>query len=127
MSRGYTGWDVLDPTSPLLQPTAKRHKYGAKKTVVDGWTFDSQRESERYRELLLRGQAGEIADLELQPRFDIVINGAKVCTVRLDFQYFDLGTQQWTVEDVKGMDLPIGRLKRRMVAAQYGVIVQVVK
>ncbi|MDD3747626.1 MAG: DUF1064 domain-containing protein, partial [Anaerostipes sp.] len=42
-------------------------KYGARKTVIDGITFDSKREAKRYQELKLLEQAGEISYLELQP------------------------------------------------------------
>lgn len=36
------------------------NKYGAKKTVVDGVTFDSKAEARRYQQLKLMQQAGEI-------------------------------------------------------------------
>jgi len=36
----------------------KKHKYNARKTVVDGITFDSKREAEYYCELKLRVRAG---------------------------------------------------------------------
>jgi len=35
-------------------------KYGNKKTVVDGITFDSMREANRYRELKLLERAGKV-------------------------------------------------------------------
>ena len=105
----------------------KAHKFHATKTEFLGIVFDSKREAARYSALLIRGLAGEIADLELQPMFPIVVNGVKVCVYRGDFKYYDHVSGQWTVEDVKGMDLPLGRLKRRLVAAQYGVQVAVVK
>jgi len=47
----------------------KPNKYGAVKQVVDGITFDSKREAERYGELKNLERAGLISDLELQPRF----------------------------------------------------------
>ena len=46
-----------------------RNKYGARKTVIDGITFDSKREAIRYQELKLLERAGEIKDLELQPKY----------------------------------------------------------
>jgi hypothetical protein len=121
MSRGYTGWDVLDPTSPVLQPRAKRHKYGAKATEFLGVRFDSRREAVRYQELLIRGQAGELCDLELQPSFPIVVNGVKVCTYRADFGYRELATNQIVTEDSKGWRTPVYRLKKKLVEAQYGI------
>lgn len=47
----------------------KTHKYSAKSMEVDGHKFPSKREARRYQELVLLAKAGEIDDLELQPRF----------------------------------------------------------
>ena len=44
-------------------------KYKNKKTQVDMYVFDSIAESKRYKELALLQRAGEIQNLELQPRF----------------------------------------------------------
>jgi hypothetical protein len=45
------------------------HKYNAKKTVVDGIKFASQKEANYYQKLKLRKRIGEIKDFELQPSF----------------------------------------------------------
>lgn len=45
------------------------NKYRNKKTQVDMYVFDSIAESKRYKELALLQKAGEIQNLELQPRF----------------------------------------------------------
>ena len=51
---------------------AKRYnKYGAHKTTIDGHTFDSAREAERYCELKVMAKAGVIKHLELQPSFPL--------------------------------------------------------
>ena len=47
-------------------------KYGARKTVVDGIMFDSNKEAQRYRELKLLEKAGKIADLQLQVPFELI-------------------------------------------------------
>ena len=44
-------------------------KYKNKKTQIDMYVFDSTKEAKRYRELKLLEMAGEISNLELQPRF----------------------------------------------------------
>lgn len=82
----------------------KRHKYGAKKTVVDGITFDSKKESIRYGELLLLEKAGEISDILIQPVFHLTVKGVKVGKYILDFMYRDLKTDEIIYEDVKGWD-----------------------
>ena len=45
------------------------NKYRNKKVQVDMYVFDSIRESQRYKELKLLERAGEISNLELQPKF----------------------------------------------------------
>lgn len=47
-------------------------KYHAKKTTVDGITFDSRLEAERFQQLRLLEQAGEISGLMLQVEFQIL-------------------------------------------------------
>lgn len=115
-------------------------KYGAKPTVVDGVRFASKKEARRYSALKLMVAAGQIEALELQPRFPLVIhstpvvirskgfpNGRPVAYIA-DFAYreFDAhGPGVRIVEDVKGMDTPVSRLKRALVEAIYGVRVRV--
>ena len=56
-------------------------KYNAKKTIVDGITFDSKHEADRYCELKLLLRAGAITDLRLQVPFELqpafTVNGKK--------------------------------------------------
>ena len=47
------------------------NKYGKRKTVINGITFDSQKEADRFRELLAMQEAGEIIGLRLQPEFTL--------------------------------------------------------
>jgi len=117
------------------------NKYKAVKTTIDGITFDSKREAKRYTELKLLEKAGHITHLELQPEYQITINGAKICKYKADFRYFTVrqeNREQYTnskgewqtptitgdkegqiVEDVKGFKTPIYRLKKRLVEACY--------
>ena len=103
----------------------RRNKFRAKPTVVDGIRFDSKRESQHYTYLKSLVAAGEISDLALQPSYDIVINGQKICKVKLDFSYMKDG--EFIVEDVKGMDTPMSRLKRKLVKACHDIDVVIIK
>lgn len=47
-------------------------KYYARKTVVDGITFDSKHEAERYQVLKLLERAGKISGLRLQVEFELI-------------------------------------------------------
>lgn len=99
-------------------------KYRAKPVVIDGVRFASQAEARRYGQLKLLEKAGQISGLELQPKFPVVVNGMKVCTYIGDFAYFD--GKGRIVEDVKGVQTPMFRLKRKLVEATYpGVLIAV--
>jgi len=102
------------------------NKFSAKKETVDGIVFASRAEARRYGELKMLMAAKVICGLELQPRFDIVINGQKVCTYIADFRYTENGKE--IVEDVKGCKkgsaYSMFRIKKKLVKACYGVDVK---
>lgn len=98
-------------------------KYHNRKTEYLGIQFDSQKEANRYRELLLLERAGLIIGLELQPRYDLVVNGHKLGFYRGDFRYKDVALDTVVLEDVKS---PVTRtavyqLKKKLVRALYEV------
>lgn len=95
-------------------------KYKAVPAVVDNIVFHSGREANRYSELKMLLRSRIIRDLELQPKFPIVINGHKVCTYIADFRYID-EQGRIVIEDVKGFATPLYNLKRKLVEAVYGV------
>jgi len=100
-------------------------KYKNVKTILDGISFDSRKESARYADLKLMQKAGEISDLTLQPKFDIVINGQKVCSYVADFSYVENGVK--VVEDVKSevtRKLPTYRLKNKLMRAVHGIAIR---
>lgn len=102
-------------------------KYNAKKTVVDGNTFASKLEADRYVQLKLLEKAGEITALVLQPEFQILrgfINpdtGEKIRSRFYvgDFQYIENGTNKTVVEDTKGVETDVFRLKWDLVRSMY--------
>ncbi len=83
-----------------------RSKYGSKKTVIDGFTFDSLKESRRYSELMILQRAKLISNLELQAVFVLapaaILNGRKKPALRYvaDFIYTNSDGVQ-IIEDVK--------------------------
>lgn len=101
----------------------KRSKYGNRKTEVDGIRFDSSAEAKRYGELKLLEAQGAIVELQLQPRFPLMVNGEKVGTYSADFQYRD-SNGRLVVEDVKGMPTTVYRLKKRLMKAVHGIDIQ---
>ncbi|MFA5378064.1 MAG: DUF1064 domain-containing protein [Dehalococcoidia bacterium] len=119
-------------------------KYGNKKTVIDGITFDSQLEALRYIELTRLKQAGIVKEIEVQPEFELQPAYWKCCgevstnvaskhicwmcnkkkpitraiTYRADFRvtYAD-GHQE--IEDVKGMETAVFKLKKKLFEYRY--------
>lgn len=101
-------------------------KYGAKKTQVDGITFDSKAEAARYTELKMLERAGQISKLELQPTYElapsVILGGRKkpALRYRADFRYTDhLGNV--IVEDVKGVRTAEYQIKRHLMKFVHGI------
>lgn len=112
----------------LLSKPAKRSKFGNKKVTVDGQTFDSQKEANRWQELKLLEQAGEISHLERQPKFKLWSGNTQICydngrqaTYSADFAYFSAAENKRVIEDVKSKATrtQVYLLKRAIVHANY--------
>jgi hypothetical protein len=102
----------------------KSSKFGAKKTIVDGITFDSKWESERYGQLRAMERGGIVTDLKLQVKYDIVINDIKICKYISDFVYKEElpnGEIKEIVEDAKGFETPEFKLKKKLMKAVHGI------
>jgi hypothetical protein len=98
-------------------------KYHNRKTVSNGIQFDSQKEATRYQELQLLERAGLIRNLELQSRYNLVVNGYNCGFYKADFRYEDVATSTVIVEDVKSSATrtPVYRLKKKLVKALYDI------
>ena len=94
-------------------------KYRSVKTTIDGIKFDSKKEAKRYQELKILERVGEVKSLELQPRYDLIVNTVKIGFYKADFRYIQ--DEKEVVEDVKGMKTPIYNLKKKLVKAIYGI------
>lgn len=99
----------------------KPNKYGNRSTTIDGHVFASIAEGKRYRELKLMVMAGEIADLELQPAFALVVNGVKIGRYTGDFRYIDLESGRTVIEDVKGAQSRDYPLRKKLMKALFGI------
>lgn len=98
-------------------------KYRNKKTQIDMYVFDSIAESKRYKELKLLERAGEIKELQLQPRFLLQPSFRKNNkTYRkieyiADFQYLE--GNKTIIEDVKGKETDVFKLKHKLFEYKY--------
>jgi hypothetical protein len=104
--------------------TNNRYKYGNKKTIIDGITFDSKAEAKYYEQLKWLKQAKEIKSFKLQPRYILqdgfIKNGKKYRKIEYvaDFEVQKLdGTTE--VIDIKGIETKEFALKRKLFEAKY--------
>ena len=96
-------------------------KYGNTKVTVDGHTFDSKREYNRYCELKLMERAGLIKDLELQKKYELIPKQGKGRAVNYfaDFVYTENG--KTVVEDTKGFKTKEYIIKRKLMRYIHGI------
>jgi hypothetical protein len=102
----------------------RRNKYAAQRCWCDldgGHWHASLKERQRCHTLTLEAQAGLIQQLERQPRYPLRVNGVTVADYVADFTY--QRQAQRVVEDVKSVATrtPVYRLKRKLMAALYGI------
>ena len=94
----------------------KESKYHNKKVTVDGITFDSIKEAERWKTLRLMERAGEIVGLNRQVKIELVpkSNLFRAVYYVADFVYFDKRKGKTVYEDVKGMKTDVYKLKKKL-------------
>ena len=98
----------------MLAQEQTPRKYRNIKTEVDGITFDSKAEADRYCELRAAKRAGAIQGFGIQPSFVLEAS----VRYRPDFIVCDRDGHVW-VEDVKGVETQAFKLKRRLWEKQY--------
>lgn len=100
------------------------NKYHAKKTWMKGRIYDSKKEANRAFELELLAKYGKIQDLQKQVPFVLqegYVNrlGKKIrpITYIADFTYIEDG--KLIVEDTKGMETDVFKIKRKILEYKY--------
>lgn len=104
-------------------------KYGNHKTVVDGITFDSKKEANRWCELKLMEKAGIIGNLERQVPFRLIPtqkdSKGKVLEREVVYYADFIYTQDggWVVEDVKSSATRTKEyiIKRKLMLQVHGI------
>ena len=127
-------------TRIAISQLKKRSKYGVdtsklgKRTrTMDGILFASKAEADRYQELRLLQQAGEISNLEPHPSLPMSLNGVALGSYTADFLYKKrTGALTHTiVEDVKGQrtgtPYALFKLKKALMLALYKITVYEVR
>jgi hypothetical protein len=98
-----------------------RSKFNNRKTIVDGITFDSRLEADRYKDLVAMEEAGYIHNLELQPEYELIPKNKhnRKTIYKADFRYFDEKLGKVIVEDVKGFKTDVYKIKKKMLLHLY--------
>lgn len=99
------------------------NKYRNVKVNYFGMKFDSQKEANRYQELLMLQKSGIISELQRQVKFEIVPKGEseRAAYYVADFVYTKADGKK-IIEDVKSQitrKLPLYILKRKLVKNIY--------
>lgn len=102
------------------------NKYKNIPTEIGGIRFSSKAEGRRYLDLKLLERAGEISELKLQPKFDLIVDGVKIARYFGDFAYLDKKSGERIVEDVKGYITTDCKLKLRLMWACHKIDVRLV-
>lgn len=111
---------LLKRTDPKFN---KSHKFGAQKTkCLHGHTHDSKKEAMWCVKIHQMKREGKVSFLEVQPEYDLVVNGKLICRHRPDFSYINndpCGRCKPTVVDVKGVKTPDWSIKHKLFCALY--------
>ena len=83
-----------------------------------GHIHHSRGEAGWCNNLELRVRAGDIQSYEGQKRFDFVVNGKKICSHIPDFFVTGADGSVW-VEEFKGFEADVWKLKKKMFAAFF--------
>jgi hypothetical protein len=99
-------------------------KYNAKKTAIDGITFDSIAEAKYYTHLKEKRDSGAIKTFKLQPSFTLQEGfkkdgkSFKPITYKADFEVIYPG-DEIEIIDVKGFETADFKIKRKLFEKKY--------
>lgn len=125
---------ITDPIKKIVSEMevpkkAKRSKYGvsvASERTYKGKVYDSKLECQYRMHIDLLVKSERVVSISEQVPFLIVVNDKPICKYLLDFEvvYFD-GTIQYV--DCKGVLTAIYKLKKKLVEAQFGIVIWEIK
>lgn len=107
------------------------NKYGARKTVVDGITFDSKAEAKYYEQLKWLKQSKQIKDFSLQLRFELQESFKKQDKTFRKIEYiadFEITNLDGSKEviDIKGMETKEFAIKRKLYERKFDTPLKVI-
>ncbi|BDI33456.1 hypothetical protein CCAX7_55070 [Capsulimonas corticalis] len=112
-----------DPTGAQTD-VDKKPKYRNEPVEIDGYTFASKREGNRYRLLKAMQIAGSISGLEMQVPYRFFEGERLIFEYIADFRYTWIESGQKRVEDAKGIRTAVFMLKKRLIEARHGITIE---
>lgn len=98
-------------------PKIALRKFQNHYVILDHLTFDSLREAQKYSQRVWLLAQNIISDLIVHPRFELRVDGQKVCSYVGDFRYTHKDKK--IVEDIKGVETPVFKLKAKLFRILY--------
>ena len=106
------------------------NKYKNKKCSALGKSFDSLGERDRYLYLFDSQRIGLVSHICCQISYRLSVKGIHICKYIADFVYYKsdgIGGWEVVVEDFKGFETPVFKLKEKLMLACLGIKINVVK
>jgi hypothetical protein len=96
----------------------KRNKFGAKKTMYNGVSYDSKGEAKYAYTLDVRKRLGEVKHWERQIPIKLIVNDTLITVYRIDFKViFPDGSIEY--HEFKGHETPDWKLKWKLALVLY--------
>ncbi len=93
-------------------------KYSSESTEYNGYNYDSKKEADYAKQLDLRIRLKEVKEWSRQHKFELYVNGEKICNYYIDFRVV-MKDKSIEYVEVKGFETDIWRLKWRMTKALF--------
>ena len=100
-----------------IKVNKKQNKYHNEKMIVDGIRYDSKKEYQRHKELILLEKANKIKNLRFHDKQDtVILQKDPLITYIPDFCYEEDGIL--IIEDLKGFQTKEFKLKKKMLISK---------
>lgn len=121
VTKAQKAWKAALKASKAAKPS----KYRAKRCVVDGETFDSQREAREWVKLKALARREKIYGLIRQQPYRLLVHGRLIATYISDFEWDEWDAEHAAllriVADVKGVKTRDYLIKKKLMKAIYGI------
>lgn len=101
-----------------IKEKVKKSKFNAKTTSYNGYNYMSKKEAGYAMELDYRVKAGDIKEWSRQHKFELMVEGVKICNYYIDFRA-TLNDGRIEYIEVKGFETDLWRVKWKITEATF--------